>query len=397
MRILTLTNLYPNYIQPNRGIFIKYRMDAFCKISGAEMDVVSPVPYFPQLPFKTRWTQFSRIHKHEMFDGVNIYHPRYLVVPKIVMHTHCKTMFQAAFPLVQRLHEKNPYDLIDAHWVYPDGWAAVKIGKLLKIPVVVSARGNDINEYVDFPKILPLIKWTLQHSDCNIAVCQALKDIMLDLTKKEDNIHVIGNGVDRTRFQSKIKAECRKKLGLPADKKIILSVGLLEKRKGHHILIEALGQLRQSSGESPHLYIIGAGPLRQKMIEQINMLNLADSVKLVGEMPNAELANWYSASDLLCLASDREGWPNVLLEAIACGAPVLATPVYGVPEVIHSDSVGQMVAGRTPAAFAEKIPEMLAKKWDAQKMKDFAAQHSWESVAKKVQETFNFCLDQSRN
>ena len=107
MRILTFTNLYPNHIQPNRGIFIKRRMDAFCQLTGAHMDVVAPVPYFPHLPIKSRWWEYSQIKKHETFDGVKVYHPRYLVMPKLGMQTQGKTMLRATLPLVRRLHEET--------------------------------------------------------------------------------------------------------------------------------------------------------------------------------------------------------------------------------------------------------------------------------------------------
>lgn len=143
------------------------------------LDVVAPVPYFPRLPWPTRWDSFSQIAAQEDHAGVNIYHPRYLVVPSIGMQTHGLSMYMATRSLVQRLHHQHHYQLLDAHWVYPDGYAAVKIAKDLGLPVVVSARGNDINEYLDFPKIRPLISWALEHSDHVMSVCQALKDLII--------------------------------------------------------------------------------------------------------------------------------------------------------------------------------------------------------------------------
>lgn len=394
-RILTYTNLFPNHVHENLGVFIENRMRAFVGLTKAYLDVVAPIPYFPKLPWSTRWTTFSQIESEEERQGIRIYHPQYMVIPKIGMHLHGQSMYWSSYKLLHRLQRVNKYHLIDAHWIYPDGWAAVKIAKKLKIPVVLSARGNDINEYIEFPKIRPLITWCLENCDHIISVCQALKDLMTPLGIPDAKITVVGNGVDVQRFNRVDRDDARRKLALPLNRRILLSVGLLEPRKGHHILIEALHLLRKQGIALPCLYIIGSGPFRDKLKDLIQIFELHDHVKLVGEFPNRDLKFWYSASDVLCLASDREGWPNVLLEALACGAPVVASGVFGIPEIIRSKDVGRIVDQRTPDMFAAHIMEALAQSWDASKIVAFAQQHTWNKTALGVQKVFASVLHRS--
>ena len=269
--------------------------------------------------------------------------------------------------------------------------------KKLKIPVVLSARGNDINEYVEFPKIRPLIKWCLENCDHIISVCQALKDLITPLGIPEAKITVVGNGVDIQIFHPVDREDARRKLALPFGRRILLSVGLLEPRKGHHILIEALHLLQKQGKDLPCLYIIGTGPLRDKLQKLIQKFALDDYVTLVGERPNRDLKFWYSAADILCLASDREGWPNVLLEALACGTPVVASSVFGIPEIIRSTDLGRVVAHRTPDMFACHIMKALTQSWDSSKIVAFAQQHTWNKTAQDVQEVFASVLHQSND
>ena len=185
--ILSYTNLYPNSLRPNFGIFIKNRLEAYSDYSSTQIDVMAPVPYFPNFEWPKQWGIYGKIPIKEKQNGRMVYHPRYLVIPKLGMWTQGLSMYLSTLPLARQLHQKRQYQLLDAHWVYPDGWAAVHIAKKLKIPVVLSARGNDINEYLDFRNIRPMIKWCLQECDHVISVCQALKDLMVTLGISDSN------------------------------------------------------------------------------------------------------------------------------------------------------------------------------------------------------------------
>ena len=182
-------------------------------------------------------------------------------------------------------------------------------------------------------------------------------------------------------------------MNLPAGQ-IILSVGELIPRKGFHVLIRAFQILQQDYHlENAHLIIVGEGRYKKKLAELIQTHKLESTVHLVGAKPHCELCLWYNAADLFCLASSREGWPNVLMEAIACGLPVIATNVWGAPEIIKSDEIG-FLARREPADLAQKIFMASKKQWNIRKILDYGKENSWEKTALTIDEIFKSILSE---
>src|SRR6476660_4386343 len=361
MQILTFTSLFPNAADKTFGVFIYQRMAHVNKRAGNKVHVVAPVPYVPGWLKQTRWGTMARIPKVEQIGELTVYHPRYLLLPKVSMAIHGLLIFLCSFRLVRKLHKKIHFDCIDAHYVYPDCFAAVMIGRRLGLPVVASARGTDINLFPSFRMVRPMIRWTLKHTAGNIAVCRALGDEMIALGAAKDRVAVIGNGVDLERFQPVDQSEARKKLGIPLDAQVAVSVGALIPRKGFQFLIPAVARI---GARYPALkvYIVGKGdPTELK--ELCRAHKVEDRVFLVGSRANEELKFWYSAADLSCLVSSREGWPNVVLESLACGTPVLATGLWGVPEILVSPELGIMVTQETDS-IAEGLGKSLSRKWD---------------------------------
>lgn len=390
MKVLVFTSLYPNNIWPNFGVFVKERMTNFARLNGSKVQVIAPVPYFPPIKIGSRW-KFSQVAQQEVIEGVPVYHPRYLMTPKVGMATYGLTMFLSVLPTVMRIKREFDFDLIDTHYVYPDGFAAVLLGRFFKKPVVVSARGSDINLFVNFPLIRKLLQYTLFSANQVIAVCQALKDAMIQLKVPENKISVIPNGVDVTKFYPVAKEECRRKLGLP-DKRVLLSVGELIPRKGFDLLIRALKILNEQFHEKNlYLVIVGEGKLRKDLEALVVSLNLNHQVLLVGAVPHHELNLWYSAADFFGLASDREGWPNVVLESLACGTPVIATNVWGIPEIVVSDEIG-ILTNRNEREIAKGISLALKKSWDAETIIRYAHDRTWDKVARAVSNVFESAL-----
>jgi glycosyltransferase involved in cell wall biosynthesis len=346
------------------------------------MSVVAPVPYFPRVNLNERWYNFAAAPHAERFAGFEVDHPRYLVVPRIGMTTHGLSMFVGSLPQVWRRLRAADYDLIDAHYIYPDGLAAVMLGALLKKPVVVSARGTDINLFPKFRAIRPMVKQVLKRADAVIAVSQPLKDIMIELGCSPEKITVIRNGVDPVKFSSQPRADARQKLGLPGDRPIVLSIGHLNENKGFQILVEAVALLRRLRPDLM-LVIVGDGTYRSNLERQVRRLGLQDRVALVGARASEELATWYSAADLFCLASEREGCPNVLLEAIACGCPVIATRAGGTVEIVESPSLGLLVE-RTPKAFESAIDQALRRSWARPAIAAHGRSYRWDEVANSI-------------
>jgi len=391
MKVLVFTALYPNNVWPNHGIFIKERMTALARRNECELRVVAPVPYYP---FDIGWRSgYARVAKEETIDGIRVYHPRYLLIPKIGMTLHGALMCLSVLRAVRRVRRSFSFDLIDAHFVYPDGFAAVLLGRLLRKPVIVTARGSDINVFASFPLIGWLINYTLCKAHHLIAVSGALGKAIAAMGVPRQKISLIPNGVDQQKFKKIGKAEARQTLGLPEDRAIVLSVGSLNPVKGFDLLIRAFKILVETSAtRKPYLVVIGDGPLRKDLARMIGELSLQSHARLVAAVPHSELYRWYSAADVFCLASDREGYPNVLLEALACGTPVVATAVGGIPEIVTSDALG-FLAERREQCMADKLHQALGKAWDSKLIMSSAKNYSWQAAAEKMTRVFESVLN----
>lgn len=387
MRILTFTSLFPTSADPTYGIFIYQRSAQLAQRPGNEVVVVSPVPYFPKWLKMRRWRAAGEIPSQEEIGRLTVHHPRYPLLPKISMPFHALLMFLGSFARVRRLHQSAEIDCIDAHFVYPDGLAAVLLGKTLGVPVTVSARGTDINLYPSFKLIRPMIRWTLSQAAGVIAVSGALKEAMVKLGVDSDKIRVIPNGVDAELFHLMDRDEARRKLNLPPEVPLLVSVGALIRPKGHLTLIRAFARIAPRHPELK-LYLLGEGPLRSELESLVHELSLQDRVRLLGKRPNDELPQWFNAAELSLLTSEREGWPNVLTESLACGTPVVATRVGGVPEILHSPELG-IVVDQTVDSVADGLERALLKKWDREAISKQTRARMWSTVAGEVEGMFS--------
>jgi len=396
MKILTYSTLYPNRVEPNHGIFIQHRLCEFSRRYGHELRVVAPVPYFPDFPRFPRWHKFRGVPRCETREGVPVFHPRYLVTPKVGMAFYGWNMFLGTVGLVSRLRRSYDFSLIDAHYVYPDAFAAVLLGWFLDKPVIVSARGSDIHSYSRLPGIRPLLRFVLRQASAVIAVSEALKQSIVQLGVPAEKVEVIGNGVDTSTFFPGNQAEARHCLGLPLNKIIILTVAKIAEVKGLHNLIEAMVRLREEYPNA-HLVVVGtqADPeYGRRLHEQVACSGLGDRIQFMDSQPHNRLRDWYNACDLFCLASLREGWPNVLLEAMACGKPIVASGVGGIPEVVSSPRLGILVSEPNGEALAGALRAALQTHWQPDHSVQHAKLHSWEQVALKQEHVFRRVMQQ---
>jgi len=391
MKILVFTSLFPNHLNPDFGIFIKNRMFNFAKLDNCEIVVVAPVPYCPPWKFLGKWYEFSKIKKIEELQGITLYHPRYILIPKISMLVQGLSMFLSCITILKKINRKFSFDLIDAHYIYPDGFAGMLLSRYFDKPLVVSARGTDINQFSNFRIIKGMICKTLKDSQHIISVCNALKDVMLELGADSAKVKVIPNGIDTKLFYPQHRKDVRKSLSLDGNKKIIFSAGGLIERKGHHIAIDAISEIIKTIPEV-HFYIAGKGVYRRLLEEKISEKRLNDYVTLLGHVPNSELKHWYSAADVFCLASSREGWANVIMESMACGTPVVATNVWGAPEIITDPDVGILVE-RNPGAISIALIEALKREWDRENIINHVNKRSWNVVANEVKDVFSKVIE----
>ena len=362
-------------------------MAHFARRPGNKVVVVAPVPWVPAWVANPKYARVREIPYQEQFGELTVYHPRYLLLPKISMVFHGLLMFLGSRRIVHKLAHSENFTAIDAHYVYPDGFAAILLGRMLKLPVVASARGTDMNLFPSFRLIRPMIRWTLRRVIGGIGVCAPLRDAMVEMGLSSKHSVVIGNGVDLERFRPVEQGAARRSLGLPMDGTVLVAVGALIPRKGLHFLIPAFAKIVQQRPQS-QLYIVGEGEQRRELEELAREQGVADRVHLVGGCPNENLQNWYSAADLSCLVSSREGWPNVLLESLACGTPVVATRVWGVQEVIVSPTLGVLVE-QSVEAIAQGLKDALDRPWDRQALVRHAGSRTWDVVAEEVEQYLN--------
>jgi teichuronic acid biosynthesis glycosyltransferase TuaC len=360
LNVLVITNLFPNSKEPNRGIFIKQSTIELARL--CDVRVIAPVPWFPlKGAVFAKWSLSAEIPHGEEIDGIKTYHPRWVVIPKILRSLYGFLFFFSIVPLIRRVRATFDFDVILAPWVYPDGFASVLAAKVTKRPVVLQALGCDVNLYAKYFLRRHAIQWALRNADKTIAVSRPLKENVERLGVPETSVVYIPNGVDTTVFKPMNQLDCRKKLHLDARKKIILFVGSLEEVKGVRYLMDAMKDLAGTPGMDVHLLMIGAGNLRTELEKSINELSLQDKITLVGEIPHQDLPTWINASDLFCLPSIREGMPNVVLEALACRKPVIATRVGALPDMITSEDFGVLVEPRSPGALKDAFIKMLQK------------------------------------
>lgn len=390
MRILTFTSLYPNARQPSLAVFLHQRTYHLSLRPEQSALVVAPIPYFPSWLGLSRWRMFAQIPREERMGGLRVLHPRYPHLPRIGMPVHAFLMAAGCLMCVIRAKRQFDLECIDAHFVYPDGFAAVLLGRLLRIPVVISARGTDVNVYPSLRAIRPMIKWALRKCAGVIAVSNSLKEEMLKLGTPAEKIRVIPNGVDGSRFFLTSQVETRKRLSLPLETPIAVSVGALVDAKRHELMVRAIALLKE---RQPKLcaWIVGEGPLRQTLEALIRSQGLEGRVHLVGNKPNEELLNWFNAADISCLTSSREGWPNVVTESLACGTPVVGTRVGGIPEILHSPDLGILV-DENPENVAEGIDKALRQSWNREWISRTTRARTWDTVASEVQSVLNACI-----
>jgi teichuronic acid biosynthesis glycosyltransferase TuaC len=377
LRLLTFTTLFPNSQQPSHGVFVENRLRHLVASGEVESVVVAPVPYFPSGARCFRdWARYARVDRQEMRHDLAVYHPRFPVIPRVGMSIGPPLLAAATIRFVRRLLANGlNIDVIDAHYFYPDGVAAVWIGRRLRRPVVITARGTDINLIPRYALPRRMIRWGIAKADRLVAVSEALKRALVDLGATSDGVEVLRNGVDLSMFCPTDRRVARQDLGLT--RPTLLSVGHLIERKGHDRVIEAMRQLPDFD-----LLIVGEGPEREALGHLARRVGVADHVRFLGLLPHTTLSQVYGASDALVLASSREGWANVLLEAMACGTPVVAANNWGNPEVVKTPASGVLMEQNTPEGIARAVRTLFANLPARAATRAYSERFSWDDTTR---------------
>jgi glycosyltransferase involved in cell wall biosynthesis len=355
MRVLGLTNLYPNPMQPHRAPFNRHLFRLLGEYYPVR--VVAPVAWTDELHARRQGAPPLPPDRRVTTDGLAVEHPRYYFPPRILRtwYGHC---YQASVrgALERALDEFRP-DVIHAPWTYPDGWAAVRLGHAAGLPVTIQVHGSDVRLLGRYPARRRRTEEALRAADGVIAVSRELADTVVRMGVEPDRVGVRYDGVDPDVFHPGSKADARVRLGLDPAATRVLFIGNLVEVKGIDVLLEASHRLRRG-GFNFELDLVGQGPLRETLEKQARRLGLSN-VHFRGPLPQGELPDWYRAADVFALPSRSEGVPNVLLEAMACRTPFVASRVGGIPEVAVPE-VGRLVPPEDPAALADVLAAELA-------------------------------------
>jgi glycosyltransferase involved in cell wall biosynthesis len=398
MKVLTISMMYPTKPRPYFGVFVKNRMVEVAKLID-DLVVVVPQPWFPLVHhiFREKYSHRALVPKEDFIEGVRVLYPRFLSIPGVLKELDPWTMFLSLAITLAKHPELRDVDLFDAHCAYPEGLAAALLAKIYGKPSVVTLRGHDINDVPGWSKLHKIyVQQALELVDRIFSVAKALADGAIELGASPDKCVVLSNGVDADKFYPLDRKECRRKLGLPEEGRMVLCVGYIITRKGQHLVTEALGKLRREPGmEDVFAAFVGGSGDEPGVMDKVEQLmkeyDLEGVIRLPGKIVQEELLEWYNAADVLCLASEKEGWANVLLESMATGTPVVGTNVWGTPEVITGPELGILVE-RTVDDIQRGLREALNKKWDRDYIVAYARGHSWQNTAKRVVAQFNKVL-----
>ncbi len=388
--LVVFSTLFPSVARPGAGLFIRERM--FRVAQQRPLVVISPQPWFPgqslirwlrpgyRLPSPPRETQ----------QGIQVYHPRFLSVPGFLRQFDAWSMALGSFFLMRRLKAEGAR-LIDAHFTYPDGDAATRLGRWLGLPVTITLRGTEVPHSKN-AALRPRLSRALQSAAHVFAVSDSLRQLAIELGAVANTTEVVGNGVDITRFHRIDRAQARVRYDLPEHAQVLISVGGLVERKGMHRVIDALPVLLAHHPDLHYLIVGGGSPegdMRNQLERQVARLDLTARVHFLGALAPDELKWPLSAADVFVLSTRNEGWANVFLEAMACGLPVISTDVGGNAEVVCRPALGQIVPFDDAAALQQALADALNTDWDRAAIIEYAHANQWDARVAQLVRVFD--------
>jgi glycosyltransferase involved in cell wall biosynthesis len=390
--VLALSFLFPNAAHPGYGIFVLNRLKAvqrFCNLR-----VVAPIQWIP-IVGALLGRDSKSIPAKESIEGVEVFHPRFAVVPRYMKWLDSITYFFAARRIVRALEadESFVFDLVDVHWTYPDIVAAYFLARQRGKKFVVTLRGHEAFYDEEISLRRWLVSYFLRRADFVIALSTELRDKAIRLGVRAERTSVVLNGVNLGRFRYMDRADSRRELGLAPIGTVIISVGRLTEKKGHHEIVKILPALADKGPID--FYIIGGvnreddfGPTLRKLIGDLKLPN----VHILDRVPQDQLPLWYGAADLFCLATKSEGCPNVVLEALACGTPVIATDAGAIGELVMQGEDGAVVSSRDVSALTAVVRGALERAWDRHAIAARMEARSWNACAERVREVYELAL-----
>ena len=378
MRVLIITNLFPNKSQPDRGVFNKQQfleLKNFC-----EFRVVAPLPWMPKSLAKGDKAFLNEVPAEEIIEGIKVYHPRYLVTPKVGRNLYGFFYFLGIKNTVKKIYQTFSFDAIFATWAYPDAFAAALVSRIFEKPLIIKVHGTDINVAGQYFLRRKMMAYAFDTAQKVIAVSIPLREKIIAMGIPPQKVVLVSNGLNKEIFRKMDKKECQRNLSLDSNKKHVVYIGNLVPIKGVKYLVEAFRDMP----ENISLNIIGDGELKMELEKESRTLNLTNRINFLGKRPHQEMPLWFNAADVFCLPSLNEGCPNVILEAMACGAPIVASRVGGIPDLVSADQ-GLLIEPADPEALTQALKAVITRPTNgAQKIEIL----TWKENAQKVYSIF---------
>jgi teichuronic acid biosynthesis glycosyltransferase TuaC len=370
LRVLTLATLFPDASRPTFGPFVERQTIGLAGHPDVDLKLVAPIG-IPPWPLSRLgpYAAFAIVPEREEWKGIEVHRPRFLHLPGLGGRFDAGAMARALTPMLRDLRRDFPFDVIDAEFFFPDGPAAIALGKSFGVPVSIKARGSDIHFWGAQPGTARQVLEAGQAAGGLLAVSAALKADMVALGMPEDRITVHHTGVDQDLFKPLDRAATKAALGVKGP--LIVSVGTLSERKGQHHLIRALAQQAGAT-----LVLIGRGPDQARFAALASEAGVADRARFTGAIPHAEIARWLAAADAMALISASEGLANAWVEALACGTPIVITDVGGAREVVTSKGAGHLVPPEADA-IAAALGDLIANPRAPESVRAFATPFRW--------------------
>lgn len=383
IRVLSLSCVFPNANDPGLGMFVQSRLWHLSSL--AEIKIIAPVPQLNYAKSEEFWCDRVKVPAWESDNGIEVFRPAWIYPPG-GFSWNAVLLFLRLVPLVLGIRRRFQFQVIDAHFAFPDGIVACLLAEAIGVPFTVTLRGNE-TMHAKYPLRRKLMAWSLAKASRIITLSKPLRQFAIAMGVDAEKVKIIPNGVDPLTFRPHHLAGCRAKYGLRPETKVILSAGSLIERKGHHRVAQSVAALLKS-GLNVELIIAGGagreGKYEAQLRRHISDLGIQKNVRLLGEVSPQSLAELMTAADVLCLASTREGWPNVVHEALACGTPVVATDVGAVSDMIPTSDYGLIVPVGDALALDRALYQALTKEWDYGEISAWALSRTWEQVGREV-------------
>ncbi|MXP46950.1 glycosyltransferase [Altererythrobacter luteolus] len=378
-RLLSLSTLYPNAHTPRFGTFVARSLEALADRGDWDVTVINPIGV-PPIAFG-KYKALAAAATDGIEHGVSVYRPTFTLIPSVGARINASVIAKKVLPLARRLHEENPFDLVDAQFFYPDGPAAVWIANELGLPSSIKARGSDITYWGGKSFALEQMLDAAERATGLLAVSEKLASDMASIGMARDKIAINYTGLDRDRFRpleySGLRAHLGKTLGidLPENKPLLVSVGALIERKGQDLAIGALASLPEAQ-----LLLVGTGSDEKHLRGLAADMRVEDRVHFLGSVDHDLLPVILSAADAMVLPSAREGLANAWVEALACGTPIIIADAGGARELVTSADAG-LIVERTLEAVSAGIAHVLANPRPKEVVAATASRFSWASNA----------------